>query len=177
LLAVRHGEGFGSCSIQVRRRKRLPHVPTSRRDRDIRRSRRSGHIRWSKKTWPSSWSCRARRTLPLETEGAFHTASARVLAVHLPATSRGAPPDASDPGRSRSGARGGYGSPGGPENSPIRSTRSKSGSIRTWRNSARAAEGITQKLEEPPGEEGSASGVPVPVPSPVRRLRTGAPGP
>jgi hypothetical protein len=57
------------------------------------------------------------------------------------------------------------------------SARSESGSMRTWSSSARTAEGITQKMEEPPGEEGSASGVPVPVPSRVRRLRTGAPGP
>ena len=58
-----------------------------------------------------------------------------------------------------------------------RSHRPKSGSMRTWSSSARAAEGITQKMEEPPGEEGSASGVPVPVLSRVRRQRTGAPGP
>ena len=55
------------------------------------------------------------------------------------AASRRAPPEASGPPRSRSGARRRYGSPGSPQNSPIRSARSKSGSIRTWSSSARGA--------------------------------------
>jgi hypothetical protein len=56
-----------------------------------------------------------------------------------PAASRPAPPASSGPPRSRSATHRTLASPGWPQNSPIRSTRSMSGSMTTWRSSARAA--------------------------------------
>jgi len=55
------------------------------------------------------------------------------------AASRRALPRASGPPRSRSEAQRRCATPGSPQNSPIRSARSKSGSIRTCRSSARGA--------------------------------------
>jgi hypothetical protein len=65
---------------------------------------------------------------------------AEAAAIGRPhAACRRVPLGASGPPRSRSAARRRYGVLGFPQNSPMRSARSKSGSIGTWSSSARAA--------------------------------------